>query len=73
MIKILVVEDNEEKKNQIFGVIKSSGLLEENIDFSSNVRDAIIHLKSYVYDILVLDLKLPMRESTSQGEIVNIY
>lgn len=61
MIRILVVEDNIDKQEHISSVIKSTGLDENNITYSKNVIEAIRELKSKDFEIMVLDLKLPVR------------
>ncbi|WP_417439897.1 hypothetical protein [Idiomarina abyssalis] len=65
MIKILVIEDNPEKREHIFSVTLKSGVHSENIDMASNARDALNSLKGSTYDIVVLDLKLPLRSSST--------
>jgi CheY-like chemotaxis protein len=64
MINILVVEDNKDKREHINSVITSTGLDKSNIINSKNVMEAIQQLKSKQFEIMVLDLKLPIRGTT---------
>ena len=63
MLKIIVVEDNPNKRQKIESLIESSiNIQKEEIDFADNVKDAkrLIYMESY--DFMVLDLVLPLEE-----------
>ncbi|EGX6953626.1 response regulator [Aeromonas hydrophila] len=63
MINILIVEDD---KNKCFCIIKhlnSSGIHEPFITVSDNITDALSLMGKHRYQILILDLNLPMRHN----------
>ena len=65
MIRVLIVEDSEEKLSSIKTVLHHAGISNENIDCRFCVRDALIELKNTQYDVLILDLMLPVRSPTA--------
>lgn len=61
MIKIMIVEDDYSKCNDVLSFINSNGIHAPAIHVVSNVADALKNLRSHKYDIVVLDLNLPLR------------
>jgi nucleoside phosphorylase/CheY-like chemotaxis protein len=61
MIKILVVDDNQKKLSNIRNLIESIPELDE-IDTATNVVNAKRLMSFISYDLLILDLCLPMRD-----------
>lgn len=70
MIKILVVEDQPEKRQQILAHLTSLERIDlENIRHVDNVVDAKRQLKTTHFDLLILDINIPRRsdELPSRG------
>lgn len=65
MINILLVEDSELKTEEILNKIKSSETL---IDISPNYISAKSNLENKKYDLMILDLHLPMRDGENAQE-----
>lgn len=62
MIKILVVEDQYEKRRRVIAHLTSlPGIGMENIEYADNVIDAKRKLKRTKYALLVLDINIPLR------------
>jgi CheY-like chemotaxis protein len=62
MIHILVVEDDTAKRSRIARVLtRVPGLDSNNIEYVSFVQEASNRLRERLYDVLVLDINLPMR------------
>ncbi|HHH0507739.1 TPA: hypothetical protein ACPZQB_000701 [Yersinia enterocolitica] len=68
MIKILIVEDDFYKLNDIKKILESNGIYSPAYDFANNVTDALVFLKKTSYDILILDLSLPLRANENPIE-----
>ncbi len=61
MIQILVVEDNEHKQNNIKQIIlDNSNIKESDLQIVSSVKEAKKLLYEHYYDLLILDLVLPI-------------
>lgn len=70
MIKILVVEDQPDKRRQITAHLTSiAGIGIDNIEHADNVIDAKRLLKRTKYALLVLDINIPLRsdQNASRG------
>lgn len=63
MIRVLVVEDSLDKIDSILAVLEKSGVYTENVTIVGCVSEALEKLSLIHFDILVLDLKLPVRKS----------
>lgn len=61
MIKILLVEDEQEKKRLIVQAIHQSSSDLILVDVVDDVNEAKLKLKSKKYDLLILDINVPMR------------
>lgn len=61
MIKILLVEDETEKQENIINTLKKMGIYGPSITTVDNVRSAQSKLTNCKYDVLILDLNLPLR------------
>ncbi len=60
MIKILLIEDEFEKKRLLTEALLSvTGIALHNIDFASDVRSAKQAIKLRKYDLVILDINLP--------------
>lgn len=64
MIKILVVDDNQEKLKGIRKLLESVPEI-ENFDTATNLQSAKKLLSENAYDFMILDLCLPMRDGDS--------
>lgn len=63
MIKILVVDDNEIKRKKIINfLLEHHDILEENIIEAVSVKDARKVLYETYFDLMILDLVLPVEE-----------
>ena len=61
MLKIIIVEDNANKKNRIVKLVnKSIEVPKGNIDIAENVKEAKRLLYTQSYDLMILDLVLPL-------------
>lgn len=66
MIKILIIEDNVEKFKKVFNILTTECNVEDNeIDCADCVRTGREFLAKGQYDLLVLDLVLPINEGDS--------
>ena len=60
-MKILIVDDNNQKLNRIRDLLDDAGALPDQIDVAMTGVDARRHLSQIQYDLLILDIALPMR------------
>lgn len=61
MIKILLVEDNQEKLRDVLkGIFAIAGIQEENLDKARDLQEAKLRLKHQAYDLMILDISLPI-------------
>ena len=66
MIRILVVEDNQEKLQRVVTAIcEVPGCSMENIDTAHDALEAKIHFRESDYDLVLLDIALPERSDKS--------
>lgn len=61
MPTILIVDDSTSKIQSIESYLKSCGISEGDIDYAASVTEAKSYLKSKKYNILLVDLVLPIR------------
>ncbi|PYB79858.1 phosphorylase family protein [Pseudomonas soli] len=60
MIKILLVEDNQEKLRDVLkGIFAIAGIHEEHLDKARDLQEAKSCLKQQAYDLMILDISLP--------------
>ena len=65
-LRVLVVDDNEAKRNRIRGVLSDAvGAPQLDLKSASSVAAAGAMLESHDFDLLILDLNLPMRDGES--------
>ncbi|MFQ2197037.1 hypothetical protein ACK33S_03710 [Aeromonas hydrophila] len=65
MIKVLIVEDDHSKLDDVRNLLNSLGILGSSIHESTFVKDALEQLQTYHYHLVILDLNLPYyRDST---------
>ena len=62
MSKILIVDDNEEKLSRISHILTDAGVTPENINIAKTGVEARKCLSGIQFDLLILDIALPMRE-----------
>lgn len=62
MTRILVVEDEEHKTNDLLARLEKSGIAAQQPDVVTNVRDAVLRVSSNPYDLIILDMALPTLE-----------
>lgn len=61
-MRVLIVDDDNDKVRSITRVLESAGVSEgDNIDLASTVTQAADLLRKSTYDLLILDLYLPVR------------
>lgn len=62
MIKILVVDDNSEKIDEIGKIINEFGDIgEDQVNTANNLNDARKYLSNEKYDLLILDMNIPIK------------
>ncbi|HEO2530917.1 TPA: response regulator, partial [Streptococcus agalactiae] len=62
-MNILIVEDDDNKAQDIITFLIKEGVMSLSIKTVDNVNDALTLLRETKYDILLLDLSLPLRKS----------
>ncbi|MEQ9941510.1 response regulator [Pectobacterium aroidearum] len=62
MIKVMIVEDDIAKRDDIINFFNLHGITCPAIHVVDNVTDALNNLRKTKYDIVVLDLNLPLRK-----------
>jgi CheY-like chemotaxis protein len=62
MIRILIVEDDRNKLSVIIGSLLKSGVKIDQISNSYSVKSAYDKLKLTLFDIVILDMNLPLRD-----------
>ncbi|EEH94087.1 hypothetical protein CSAG_02441 [Citrobacter portucalensis] len=63
MIKVMIVEDDIIKRNDIISFFNLHGIMPPAIYSVDNVADALLNLRKIKFDIVVLDLNLPLRRN----------
>jgi nucleoside phosphorylase/CheY-like chemotaxis protein len=68
-LKVLVVEDNNEKYNRVHAVLEQAGLSTDDITHSIAAAPAFEHLRQTQFDLMLLDVNIPRRlgETTQRG------
>lgn len=61
MIQVLIIEDNDDKRQLINSIVIDCGIYEKIIDNVDNVSCAIKKMELTQYDIVILDMNLPIR------------
>jgi CheY-like chemotaxis protein len=71
MIQVLIVEDNQHKRDNISKIIfENNKISKEDVHFASCVKDAKIQLYNNYYDLMILDLVLPVeKDGEAKAEI----
>ncbi|WP_337167162.1 alpha/beta hydrolase [Vibrio parahaemolyticus] len=64
MFEILIVEDDKTKSDAVCHLLEEIGVYGSSVTLVNNVRDALLNLSSNSYDILILDLNLPIRSDS---------
>lgn len=61
-LKVLIVDDDTTKIGMIKNsILTNKEIIEENIEYCSELTDALKRLKKYRYDLLLLDIMLPSK------------
>lgn len=61
MIKILLVEDNQDKLRDVLkGIFAVAGINEEHLDKARDLQEAKSRLRQQAYDLMILDISLPL-------------
>lgn len=60
-MKILIVDDSNDKISKLLDVLNRAGISSENIEVSYTLFDAKAALRSTDFDLLILDVLLPVR------------
>ncbi|WP_410376189.1 response regulator [Enterobacter sp. CPE_E157] len=68
MIRILIIEDDENKRTDIENVLERNGIHKPSYISHDNIQDGLNSLKEIKFDILILDLQLPQRSDSSPKE-----
>lgn len=61
-MRILIVDDNVQKAGKLTKVLMENGIARESIEIANCANGARECLKKYQYDLMILDLLLPLRE-----------
>jgi nucleoside phosphorylase/CheY-like chemotaxis protein len=62
MLKVLLVEDNADKRNRVYKALGGvNGMDVDAITDATDLRSARLELKRTAYDLLILDIALPLR------------
>lgn len=73
MIKILIVEDNSEKLRKVLAFLtEECSLQESDIDCAANVKSARNFIVNNHYDLLLLDLVLPINDESEPSSEAGI-
>ena len=63
MIRVLIMDDTPEKTEKIKSVLKERCLVnEEGIDWAGSINSGRRKLAANVYDLLILDLVMPIND-----------
>ncbi len=65
--KILLAEDNTINQEIISGLLEGSGI---NIDIASNGQEAVKKFKTGNYDLILMDIQMPVMDGISAAEII---
>lgn len=60
--KILIIDNNEDINNLFKGYLEQNGF---KVDAYTEPLDALCHFKKDIYDIILLDLKMPLLDGIS--------
>jgi len=60
--KILIIDDDEDINNPYKGYLEQNGF---KVDAYTEPLDALCHFKKDIYDIILLDLKMPLLDGIS--------
>lgn len=58
-MKILVVEDEEHKRNDLVRRLEKNGVESDDAEIVKSVREAVLRVCQQKYDLIVLDMALP--------------
>jgi nucleoside phosphorylase/CheY-like chemotaxis protein len=64
-MRILVVEDDQDKLRQVLKALSAGGAKDEAIDIARDARQAKLQAKQSQYDLMVLDLVIPTHPAES--------
>ena len=67
-MRVLIVEDSSEKAAELTAIV-ADVRADASIAVELNVRDAVVALESRRYDLIVLDLMLPVVEGSSPSDV----
>lgn len=68
MINIIIVEDNKDKLINIQELIKTEiDIPEQNVSTAKNVKEAKIIMRNTTFDLMILDLVLPLDEDDKES------
>ncbi len=68
MINIIIVEDNNDKLVKIQDLIKTEiDIPEQNVSTAKNVKEAKIIMRNTTFDLMILDLVLPLDEDDNES------
>jgi len=61
MFKVCIVDDDANNTRQIVRLLQNSGLTSHEIKIFSNITDCRIELQKTCFDVIILDLHIPLR------------
>lgn len=70
-MKILVIEDEENKANHVISLLHDA--VKNDINWSRSYMGALIQLKRNQYDIVILDMSLPLNDNNHMQEDFNTF
>lgn len=68
MKKILLIEDEPHKREELLSYLSDLDLLEFDIQVCGSVRDAVLKVIESQYDLIILDMALPTFSSDGSGQ-----
>jgi len=72
-VRILCIEDQIQKRGHIIEALIENGINEQDIDCDSNYQEALMQLHTDDYDIVLLDISLPIAISSYRKDTFNSF
>jgi nucleoside phosphorylase/CheY-like chemotaxis protein len=72
-VKIIIVDDDQDKIREISGaLIKDAGVSYEDLTFARDLREAKTALRNNSYDLMVLDMALPLTSDREPNHLAGL-
>lgn len=66
-MKILIVDDHPRRYDRLIAALKQQGIQRDQVDIVTSAMDARSRLDDQAYDLLLLDVMLPLRPETEES------